>query len=69
MNTERKKKTIWVQCQECGEIYQKEVMFPTNELYVKDKCPTCGYKTMLNLGENKEDIYLYMNPNVDYRYF
>ena len=69
MNTERKKNIIWVQCQDCGEIYQVQRMFPTNELFVVAKCPACGSKTGLNLGDKEEDIYLYMNPNVDYRYF
>ena len=35
---------------------------------VNSECPNCEYKIGLNCG-NEDEIYLYMNPNVDRRFF
>jgi hypothetical protein len=58
-----------VQCQYCGNIYYVEQEIPIDAFIVDLVCPECGYTRALNCGENKEDIYLYMNENVDYRYY
>lgn len=59
----------WVQCQNCGKVYQVDKKVPINVSIVKMKCPRCGSYNGLNCGSRKDDIYLYMNPNVDERYF
>ena len=63
-------KRVWSQCQECGHIRKILVHeYNVENIYIDEyKCPRCGYKVGLNCGENKSDIYLYMNSNVDPRY-
>lgn len=68
MSTEQKQNS-WVQCQECGNIYQVPYQAPESEVFVIAYCSVCESRTGLNLGNNKDDIYLYMNPNVDDRYY
>lgn len=36
---------------------------------IKCKCPDCGYGIGLNCGNKEEDIYLFMNENIDPRYY
>ena len=68
MNTGKEK--TYVQCQSCGHIYYIEKSIPINKLYVASACPGCGeYTKGLNCGNTAEDLYLYMNTNVDPRYF
>ena len=57
----------WVQGQYCGKIYTISRQISIDTLFVKSICK-CGYDKALNLGDNKDDVYLYMNPNVDGRY-
>ena len=63
-------KQIWTQCQRCGNISKTLVHeYDVEDIYIDEyKCPRCGYEVGLNCGENKSDIYLYMNSNVDSRY-
>ena len=65
MSTEWKRKTCWIQCQECGTVYIIPRKIPIEKIFVKTNCPHCGVTTGLNLGDSEDDIYLYMNPNVD----
>lgn len=69
MSLESKKKFTLIQCQTCGEIYQIPCTIPIDQTFIAVNCPECGVTTGLNLGYEKDDIYLYMNPNVDARYF
>lgn len=69
MSTGKKKKNTWIQCNECGKIFQIPRSVPIEELYTIARCPRCGFMMGLNLGDKKEDIYLYGNPNLDERYF
>lgn len=61
----------FVQCQYCGNIYyyldQEEI--PIDAFIIDSVCPNCGHTRALNCGENKEDIYLYMNETLDPRYY
>lgn len=68
MSTEREQKS-WVQCQECGHVYQLQYQVPDDELFVYERCPVCEIRFGLNLGTNEDDIYLYLNQNVDPRYY
>lgn len=59
----------YVQCQSCGRIYQIARKLSIEISIVNCRCPRCGSYDGLNCGNIKEDIYIYMNPNVDERYF
>lgn len=67
MSTDLKRRTYYLQCQECGTIYIVQRKIQIEELFVKGNCPNCGVTTGLNLGDNEDDIYLYMNINMDRR--
>lgn len=69
MYMEGKKDFTWIQCQNCGKIYRVSRIIPINELFIITNCSECGITTGLNLGSEEDDIYLYMNPNVDSRLF
>lgn len=65
----RKEKISWIQCQCCGHVYtiQKEISIDIS--IIESKCPKCWYKIGLNCGDKKEDLYLFMNENIDPRYY
>lgn len=65
----KKKKCCHIQCQVCGMIYTAQRNIPFEEMYVKANCPNCGIVTGLNLGDNEDDVYVYMNENIDPRYY
>ena len=69
MNTDGKKKGNWLQCQECGTVYLFPHKIQVEEIFIKANCPMCGMTTGLNLGDKEEDVYLYMNENLDNRFF
>lgn len=61
----------WVQCQQCGHIYMERKL-SEDTFVIESWCSKCGCETRaLNCGEDINDIYVYMNVNVDprnYRY-
>ena len=59
----------YVQCQYCGHIYRIASKVSIEDSIIESKCPRCGDMVGLNLGDKEEDIYLYMNVNIDWRYF
>lgn len=69
MSTDWKRKRCHIQCQTCGIIYTVQHKIPIEEMYIKGNCPNCGVTTGLNLGENEDDIYVFMNENLDPRYY
>ena len=69
MSTEWKRKSCHVQCQTCGMIYIVPRKIPVEEMFVKANCPNCGVTIGLNLGEDQDDVYLYMNINLDSRMY
>ena len=69
MSTELKRKTCYIQCQDCGTIYTTPRKIPIEETFIRANCPNCGMTTGLNLGDNEDDIYLYMNINMDKRIY
>lgn len=69
MSAESKKNFTYIQCQTCGEVYRIPCLVPIDETFIATNCPECGVTTGLNLGCDEDEIYLYMNPNVDSRFF
>ena len=65
----KKKKCCHIQCQVCGTIYTVQRNIPFEEMCVKANCPNCGVVTGLKLGDNENDVYVYMNENIDPRYY
>lgn len=59
----------WIQCQHCGNIYHIDRNVPIDKLYVTSVCPRCGETKGLNCGNNKDDVYLFENINIDPRYY
>lgn len=61
----------WFQCQSCGHLCQVDTWFDIeNDLFVKMKCEHCRDETNhLWVGSNPEDVYIYGNLNVDFRYY
>ena len=65
----RGKECTWVQCQNCGHIYQVANKTSIGRSMIKSVCPKCDYDVGLNCGDDIEDIYYFINPNLDERYF
>lgn len=59
----------YVQCQCCGHIYQVDYRIQIEMLMIKSTCNQCGYDKALNLGTKEEEIYEFLNINVDPRYY
>ena len=68
MRSEEKEYT-YIQCQNCGHLYTVDNKIPIFMSIINSKCPRCDKNVGLNCGNNKEDIYLYMNENLDWRYY
>lgn len=64
----REKECTWVQCQMCGHIYQIQRKVSIESFIIESVCPECGGDIGLNCGD-KDDIYYFMNPNMDERYY
>ena len=65
-----KDRGTFIQCQQCGHIYHIKENVPVDKLYVACICPKCDeYGQGLNCGSDESDIYLYMNENVDPRFY
>lgn len=63
------KQSTFVQCQSCGNIYQIADKVSIEKSIIQSVCPRCGESIGLNCGDKEEDIYLYMNINLDERYY
>ena len=63
------KQSTWVQCQSCGKIYQIADKVSIEKSIIQSVCPRCEDYVGLNCGDKEEDIYIYMNPNLDERYY
>lgn len=66
-----KSKSVNVQCQKCGTIFQVDE--PNNYieyLYIQARCPCCEHENyMLNIGKDILDKYTYYNVVMDERYY
>jgi uncharacterized OB-fold protein len=63
------RKITYIQCQDCGSIYRINRKISIEKSIVNVECSRCGSYVGLNCGNKKDDVYLYMNPNVDKRYY
>ena len=62
--------TTFVQCMCCGSINESYRYISFKKDYVDLFCNHCdGYTRHLNLGQNEDDKYLYMDINMDQRYY
>lgn len=66
---ERGRQYTFVQCQCCGKISRIPRKVSIETSIISSICDDCGYNKALNLGNKEEDIYIYINPNVDSRYY
>ena len=66
-----KSKSINVQCQKCGTIFQVDEQNNYIEyLYIQARCPCCEHENyMLNIGKDILDKYTYYNAVMDERYY
>ena len=58
-----------IQCTQCGLVYYAKIKFNIEDLYTDTKCPVCGTKKGLYVGETIEDFYEFYNVNEDPRYY
>lgn len=60
----------WIQCQRCGHLHKAKVQLSEDNLYIYEYCHRCRDETKsLWCGENREDVYMYYNANLDLRYY
>lgn len=66
-----KSKSVNVQCQKCGTIFQVDEQNDYIEyLYIQARCPCCEHENyMLNIGKDILDKYTYYNAVMDERYY
>ena len=66
-----KSKSVNVQCQKCGTIFQVDEQNNYIEyLYIQARCPCCEHENyMLNIGKEILDKYTYYNAVMDERYY
>ena len=63
------KESTFIQCQDCGALYEVIYEISIEKSIVKMECPECGGHIGLNCGNNRDDIALYINSYVDPRYY
>lgn len=65
------KEKVWTQCQCCGKLHRIQVdNMSEDDLYITTRCPCCRDETKhLWCGENREDVWMYYNVNLDSKYF
>lgn len=61
----------WLQCQSCGDLKQVDTSKYKieDDIYIRMKCTKCNNKSAHLLLGSKDDVYLYINSNVDPRYY
>ena len=59
----------YLQCTNCGEIYQIDRKISMEKIYVNSYCPYCNHTRALNCGQDKADLYIYSDPVLDKRYY
>ena len=65
----RERECAWIQCQCCGHIYLVDHKIKIEASIIESECPRCHYDKGLNCGDKEEDIYIYINSNLDERYY
>lgn len=60
----------YYQCTKCGKIISfKRELELENDIYANLYCDKCGRSKALCLGDNKNDLYIYLDNFLDERYF
>lgn len=59
----------FVQCCRCGKVHNVKRKYDEEALYIESTCPKCGHDKALNLGEDENDLYLYLDVNLCERYY
>jgi hypothetical protein len=63
-------KKTYIQCTQCGCVHYVNKYIPFKVDYLKSFCRNCEKTTVcLNLGQDDDDKYIYMDINLDSRYF
>lgn len=60
----------YVQCTQCGYIYQIKFKLNSEDIYTDSKCPVCCNKRALSIGKDLLlDKYELYDPYLDDRYY
>ena len=59
----------WVQCRNCGHVYDINRRVSIEDLFVTAFCPRCNHNKALNCGESLSDVSLYVDRTLDEKYF
>ena len=59
----------WVQCRNCGHVYEIDRRISIEDLFVTAFCPSCNHNKALNCGESLSDVSLYVDRTLDEKYF
>lgn len=68
MNAKRKERS-YIQCLNCGNVYDIEYKIPISNAIVNTVCPKCSHKRGLNCGQNENDVVELKDSFLDERYF
>ena len=63
------KDRTFLQCTNCGEVYQVEQEYDIESLYINSCCPHCEHKRALVCGNSLDDIYELYDPVLDKRFY
>ena len=59
----------YIQCSQCGRVYQTKQKHNVDDLYVDEICPFCNAKRGLYIGANLDDFYELADITLDARYY
>lgn len=65
----KRKERSYIQCLNCGNVYDVEYKIPISNAIVDMICPKCGHKRGLNCGCNKDDVAELEDSFLDERWF
>lgn len=66
---EKAEDRTYLQCTNCGEVYDVYEDISIEDLYVQSYCPKCGHTRALNIGNSEDEKYLFYDPCMDDRYY
>ena len=59
----------YIQCSQCGRVYQAKLEHNVDDLYVYEICPFCNANRGLYIGTNLDDFYELADITLDIRYY
>lgn len=59
----------YIQCSQCGHVYQTKQKHNIDDLYVNETCPFCNAKRGLYIGTDLYDFYELADITLDARYY